>query len=454
KPIPVESNTSKPVVTLVYSRKPRESRNNVPVVLIVLWYLDSGCFKHITGDRSQLTNFVNKFLGMVKFGNDHVAKIMGYGDYMIGNLTISRVYFIEGLGHNLFFVRQFCDSDLKVAFHQHTCFIRNLEEAVATACYTQNRSIVRLRHGKTSYKLLHGKIPDLSLLHVFGALCYQTNDSENLGKRIIKTIHVDFDELTAMASKQSSSGPALHEMTPATSSSGLVPKPTSLTPFVPPSRNNWDPLFQPLFDELLTPPPSVDSPALAVIAPIAEVIAPEPAESTGSPSSTIVDQDAPSPIAHMGNDLFFGMPIPEVASDKSSSTDSIHTIVQAEEFVDPDDPNHVYKLKKALYGLKQAPCACQSKYALESLKKYGFKSCDPVDTPMVEKSKLDEDKEWKVVDPSHYHGMIGTLLYRGMVEKSKLDEDKEWKDLTYNLLYAYADHAGCQDTRRSTSGSL
>nr|GEV36156.1 retrotransposon protein, putative, unclassified [Tanacetum cinerariifolium] len=53
----------------------------------------------------------------------------------------------------------------------------------------------------------------------------------------------------------------------------------------------------------------------------------------------------------------------------------------------------------------------QLKYALESLKKYGFESCDLVDTPMVEKSKLDEDKQGKVVDPSHYRGMIGTLLY-------------------------------------------
>nr|GEZ81610.1 retrovirus-related Pol polyprotein from transposon TNT 1-94 [Tanacetum cinerariifolium] len=53
----------------------------------------------------------------------------------------------------------------------------------------------------------------------------------------------------------------------------------------------------------------------------------------------------------------------------------------------------------------------QSKYALESLKKYCFESCDPVDTSMVKKSKLDEDKEGKAVDPSNYHGMIGTLLY-------------------------------------------
>ncbi|GJV61151.1 retrovirus-related pol polyprotein from transposon TNT 1-94, partial [Tanacetum coccineum] len=127
KPTAVESDTPKPVVTLVYSRKPRKSKTNVPVVRIVLWYLDSGCSKHMTRDRSQLTNFVNKFLGTVKFGNDHVAKILGYGDYRIGNVTISWVYFMEGLGHNLFSVGQFCDSNLEDVFRQHTCFIRNLE---------------------------------------------------------------------------------------------------------------------------------------------------------------------------------------------------------------------------------------------------------------------------------------------------------------------------------------
>ncbi|GKE47238.1 hypothetical protein Tco_1478496, partial [Tanacetum coccineum] len=78
-------------------------------------------------NRSQLTIFINKFLGDVKFGNDQIAKIMGYGDYQIGNVTISRVYYVEGLGHNLFSVGQFCNSDLEVAFRKHTCFVRNLE---------------------------------------------------------------------------------------------------------------------------------------------------------------------------------------------------------------------------------------------------------------------------------------------------------------------------------------
>nr|GFD06123.1 integrase, catalytic region, zinc finger, CCHC-type, peptidase aspartic, catalytic [Tanacetum cinerariifolium] len=91
------------------------------------------------------------------------------------------------------------------------------------------------------------------------------------------------------------SGPALQEMTPATISSGLVQKPSSSTSYVPPSRNDWDLLFQPLFDELLNPPPSVDNQDAEVIAPIAEVIPQVDDDSTGSPSSSAVDQDAPSP---------------------------------------------------------------------------------------------------------------------------------------------------------------
>nr|GEW71439.1 hypothetical protein [Tanacetum cinerariifolium] len=161
---------------------------------------------------------------------------------------------------------------------------------------------LRKYYEQTPYALLYNKLHDLSFLHVFGALCYPTNDSENLGKlqpkanigifigyaptkkafliynrltkRVVEAIHVDFDKLTVMASEQSSSGHALNEMTTATISSGLVPKPTSSTPYVPPSRNDWDLLFQPLFDELLTLPPSVDPPALEVIALIADVIPP------------------------------------------------------------------------------------------------------------------------------------------------------------------------------------
>ncbi|GKD10267.1 retrovirus-related pol polyprotein from transposon TNT 1-94 [Tanacetum coccineum] len=109
------------------AKKKEEWKPTGKVFQIILWYLDFGCSKHMTRDRSQLTNFVHKFLGTVKFGNDQIAKIMGYDDYQIGNITISRVYYVEGLGHNLFSVGKFCDSDLEVAFRKHTCFVRNLE---------------------------------------------------------------------------------------------------------------------------------------------------------------------------------------------------------------------------------------------------------------------------------------------------------------------------------------
>nr|GEW48182.1 hypothetical protein [Tanacetum cinerariifolium] len=184
-------------------------------------------------------------------------------------------------------------------------------------------------------------------------------------------------------------------------------------------------------------------------------------------------------------------------------------VSQPDGFVDQDNPNHMYKLKKALYGLKRAPRAWynmlssflisqdfskglvdltlfirrngndlllisqsprgifinQSKYAIESLKKYGFESCDPVDTLMVEKSKLDEDKEGKAVDPSYYHGMIGTLFYLTasrpdlqfaicMCARYQARPIEKHDSSVALTAFADANHAGCQDTRRSTSGSV
>ncbi|GJZ94339.1 retrovirus-related pol polyprotein from transposon TNT 1-94 [Tanacetum coccineum] len=173
-------------------------------------------------------------------------------------------------------------------------------------------------------------------------------------------------------------------------------------------------------------------------------------------------------------------------------------VSQPDGFMDKDNPNHVYKLKKALYGLKQAPRAWydmlssflisqdfskgsvdptlfirregkelllisqsprgifinQSKYALKSLKKYGFDTCDPVDTPMMEKSKLDKDKEGKAARPTekHLHAVKRIFRYlRGTVNQGL------WylKDSLIALTaFIDADHAGCQDTRRSTSGNM
>nr|GFA66412.1 integrase, catalytic region, zinc finger, CCHC-type, peptidase aspartic, catalytic [Tanacetum cinerariifolium] len=97
------------------------------LVEIVLFIVDSGCSKHMTGNLKLLINFVEKFLGTVKFGNDQIAPILGYGDLVQGAVMIKRVYYVEGLNHNLFFVGQFCDADLEVAFRKSTYYIRDLK---------------------------------------------------------------------------------------------------------------------------------------------------------------------------------------------------------------------------------------------------------------------------------------------------------------------------------------
>ncbi|GJV06992.1 retrovirus-related pol polyprotein from transposon TNT 1-94 [Tanacetum coccineum] len=288
------------------------------VIQIVLWYLDSGYSKHMTEDRSRLKNFMKKFIGTVRFGNDHFGAIIGYVDYVIGESVISRhscyiqdtdgVELIKGSrGSNLYTIsiEDMMKSSLicllskasknkSWVWHRHlnhfnfdlTDYYERVDifhqktvprtpqqngvvkrrnrtlveaartmlifskapmflwaEAVATACYTQNRSLIHTRHYKTPYELVYDKKPDLTFFRVFGALCYLTNDSEDLGKlqptadigifvgyapsrkgyriynkrtrHIMETIHIQFDELTEhMAHVQLSTGPAPTFLTP------------------------------------------------------------------------------------------------------------------------------------------------------------------------------------------------------------------------------------------------
>ncbi|GKB04179.1 retrovirus-related pol polyprotein from transposon TNT 1-94 [Tanacetum coccineum] len=296
KPTALDNETSKPVITLVYSQKPRKSKTNVPVS-------KSKVLKSVSANKKEPSQSWGSIVSDVpssSLDECRSSKLFSGIWTPIGNVTISRVYYVEGLEHNLFSVGKFCDSNLKVAFRQHTCFIHNLEGV----------DLLTGSRGNNLYTLSLGDM-------------------------------------------MASSPISLHELTPATISLGLVPNPPPSTPFIPPSRSDWDLLFQPLFDELLTPSPSVDHQAPVVIAPITDVVTPEPAASTGSPSSTTVDQDAPLPsnsqttpetqspiipsdveednhgldVAHMNNDPYFGIPIPEVPSDQSSSTDISHTIV-------------------------------------------------------------------------------------------------------------------------------
>nr|GEX35613.1 hypothetical protein [Tanacetum cinerariifolium] len=339
-----------------------------------------------------------------------------------------------------------------------------------------------------------------------------------------------------MASEYSSSGLALHKMTPATISLGLVPNPPSSTPFVPPLRLDWDILFQPLFDELLTPPPSVDHPASEVIAQIPEVVAPEPAASIGLPSSTKVDQDALSPsnsqstpktqppvipnnveednhnieVAHMGNDPYFGIPIPEVPFDQSSSSDIIHTIVHPDHQISEhnskwtkDHPlkNIIGELARpfsARLQLHEQALFCYYDAFLTSVKPNTYKDVltqsSWIEAMQEELNEFKHLKAWELV-PRLDKVMVITLkrIYkvkldelRGILKnKARLvacgyrqDEGISFKESfvlvarleAKSIFLVYAahmslpngckdcvfewDHAGCQDTRRSTSGSL
>nr|GEU55480.1 retrovirus-related Pol polyprotein from transposon TNT 1-94 [Tanacetum cinerariifolium] len=476
KPTALEADTPKSVVTLVYLKKPRKSKTSVPVSKPKIIKSisannkepNSGCSKHMTEDRSQLTNFVNKFVGTVKFRNDHVAKIMGYGDYHIGNVTISRVYYVEGLGHNLFFVGQFCDSNIEVAFRQHTCFIRNLE-GVDLLIGSWGNNLYTLSLGDIMASSLisrHGLVRGLPKLkfekdHLCSTCAMGKSKkkpdkpkSEDTNQEKHYLLHMDLYGAMRVASVNGKTlEPVLHEMTPVKINSGLVPNPLPSTPFVPPTRIDWDLLFQPMFNQLLNPPPSIDPSAPEVIALMAEVVAPEPAVSTGSLSSTTVDQDAPSHnVAHMNNDSFFCISIPKNVSEASSSSVVIPTVVHTaapnSEHVNKWTKDHpldniigelerpvstsLQLLKQALFCYYDAflslvkpktykdalTQACWIEAMQEELnefqqflKKYGMESSDLVDTPIVEKSKLDEDPQGKAVDPTHYRGMVGTLMY-------------------------------------------
>nr|GEU73401.1 hypothetical protein [Tanacetum cinerariifolium] len=455
--VPAPNNISPLTLKWLLKNKHDEEQT---VIQICLWYVNSGCSKHMTRNLKLLINFVWKFMGTVCFRNDHVVAILGFGDLQWGHILITRVYFVEGLGHNLFSVGQFCDSDLEVAFKRNACFVRNLEgvdllkadrstnfytinlhemasaspiclmaqasstkndlvaglskfkyhkehlfpsceqgkskrashppkpvpnsrqrlhllhmdlcgpmriasingkritvllqspviiirtdndtefnnqvlkeyfdivaishqmsfvrtpqqngvverrnrtlveaprtmlifshaplflwaEAIATACFTQN-SIIYRRLNKTSYELINGKKPDISFLHVFGALCYPKNDREDIGKlsakgdigffigysadscayriynrrtkKIMETMNVSFDELSAIAFEQRSSKPGLQCMTSGQISSGLdlTYAPSTITTQQP-SEGKLDLLFEAMYDNYIGSQPS------------------------------------------------------------------------------------------------------------------------------------------------------------------------------------------------------
>nr|GEZ45223.1 hypothetical protein [Tanacetum cinerariifolium] len=325
-----------------YKWKPKSGKENVNLNLIeiVLFIVDSGCSKHMTGNLKLLINFMEKFLETVKFGNDQIAPILGYGDLVQGAVTIKRVYYVERLNHNLFFVGQFCDADLEVAFRKSTCYIQGIlhqtfvaqtpkqngvverqnrtlveaartmlsaakvtlffwAEEIATACFTQNRSLVIPRHDKTPYHIINDQKPSVKFFYIFGSICYIVRNGENLDKMkekgdecifmgysnqsrayrvfnkrtrvIMESIHVNFDELPQMASDQISSDPAPECQTMALEHDSLSPA-IQRQESVPQAdrtvttSNELDLLLSLMFDELLNGSSKVVSKSSAVSA--------------------------------------------------------------------------------------------------------------------------------------------------------------------------------------------
>nr|GEZ52437.1 hypothetical protein [Tanacetum cinerariifolium] len=299
--------------------------------------------------------------------------------------------------------------------------------------------------------------------------------------RIVETIHVDFDELAAMSSEQHSLGPALNEMTPETISSGLVPTTSPSTSYLPPSRNDWDLLFQPMFDELLNPPPTPEA-----IAPIVEVIPSINDDSTGSPSSKTIKQDAPS-TTHMGNDPLFGVPIPDVTSAQSTTLASPQAIVH----INHPMPHHNSKWTKDhplnnIIGQLSTPVStrlqlheqalfCYYDAFLTSVEPKTYKealtqSCW-IKAMHEELNEFERLEVWELV-PRPDQMMVITLkwIYKARPTEKNVHTVKKifrylrgtvhrrlWypKDSSIAVTaFADADHAGCQDTRRSTSRSV
>nr|GEY20232.1 retrovirus-related Pol polyprotein from transposon TNT 1-94 [Tanacetum cinerariifolium] len=475
----------------------------------------------MTGDRSRLMNFVKKFIETVRFGNDHFGTIMGYGDYVIGDSVISRVYYVEGLRHNLFSVEQFCDVDLKVAFRKHSCYVRDTDgvelikgslesnlytilvedmmmsspicllskasknkswlwhrrsnhlnfEAVATACYTQNRSLIHTHYNKTAYELVHNKKPDLTFFRVFGALCYPTNDSEDLGKlqptanmgifvgyapsrkgyriynkktrRIMETIHVQFDELTeSMPLVHLSIGPNPMFFTPgqiiqAPVNSAGTPSSTNIdqdAPSLKPSSgassfrdvsSTESTYVSQTIHHLIPQPDCVMIIALKWIYKVkldeygdvlknkARLVAKGYRQEDG-----IDFEESFAPVARIKaiqifianatnkNMTIYQMDV-KTAFLNGELKEEVY-VSQSKGFVDPDHPTHVYRLKKALY---RGNFINQSKFALEILKIFGMDSCDPVDTPMVDRLKLDEDPLGIPDDQTRFRSIVGSLMY-------------------------------------------
>nr|GEZ14802.1 Gag-Pol polyprotein [Tanacetum cinerariifolium] len=269
-----------------YKWKPKSGKENVNpnLVEIVLFIIDSRCSKLMTRNLKLLINFMKKFLGMVKFENNQIAPILGYGDLVQGAVTIKRVYYVEGLNHNLFSVGQFCYADLEVAFWKSTCFIHDLKgndlltEGILHQTFVartpkqngvverRNRTLVEAARTMLSAAKEKG---DECIFVGYSTLSRAYRVFNKRTRVIMESIHVNFNELPHMALDQISSDPAPEcqtmvlehaSLSPAIQHQANVPQEDRIVT----TSNELDLLFSLMFDELLNRSSKVVSKSFSV----------------------------------------------------------------------------------------------------------------------------------------------------------------------------------------------
>nr|GEW81326.1 hypothetical protein [Tanacetum cinerariifolium] len=241
---------------VIWKKKGSSHTSNVglsAIVQICLWIIDSGCSKHTTGNRVLLMNFMEKFLGTVRFGNNDFAVITGYGDVVIGSMTIKKVYyvfflhskdeaseviisFIKKTQVNLQLQVQCVRTDNGTDFKNKTLAkFFDEAEAITTACFTQNRSIIHKRFDKTPYELINKRKPNIKFFRVI---------YNKWTRKIHESVNVNFDEISEMASKQFSLERGLSNLNETGKSSNR-----SVSQVSEASKKDLEDLFQDFYDE-------------------------------------------------------------------------------------------------------------------------------------------------------------------------------------------------------------
>ncbi|GJU25864.1 integrase, catalytic region, zinc finger, CCHC-type containing protein [Tanacetum coccineum] len=453
------------------------------VLQIILWVVDSSCSKHMTGDRSLLRNFIEKFMGTVRFGSDNFAAITGYGDYIHGNITICHVYYVEGLGHNLFSGGQFCNVGRDSNWY--TISISDMA-ASSPVCLMSKATSTKswLWHRRLSL-LNFGTINDLTRLDLVDGLPkFKYEGSPALfccerEKKQEKEIHEDSPSTSSIIVET-------HEAPPIVTTSDEQTSPISLTeadefnqedtadfdgnaqfvPYNPPSHEEIESSTTAL------EPSNVQNSHQNKTRLVAKGYKQEEGidfEESFAPVARLeVIQMFIAYAAHK-NITIFQMDV-KTAFLNGPLKEEVY-VSQPEGFIDPEFPNHVYRLKKALYGLKQAPRAWgdilliqvyvddiifgstnpyfSKRFANLMKNNFEMSMMDELkfflgtsSTPMATE-RPDADLQGTPTDQTTYHRMIGGLMYLTAIRP----------DIAF-ATFVYADHAGCKDDCKSTSGGL